>query len=167
MLDLTCHLLIKYMKIKLVYFNEIWNVYLYTDNRNWMFQTPELLTIKDEIEGHEGEYRVRKYAHPEIPIHTFGWMADNPKQRPGHGGEWSSNSITINKIFKTNLIEIAVDQLSCSVPITWLKELLGNKVQWETCPYYYGEKIVSVDGFKNKTMGEVVFDNLKINKNEK
>jgi len=117
------------MKIKLCWFNQHWNVYLYSDDSLWIGNRTEKI-IRDETPGHEGEYRLREYKHAEIPIFTFGFFADDAKQRPGHGGEWSSNSPVINRVFGTTLREIAVDQMSVAVPIEWLKELLGDNVEW-------------------------------------
>jgi hypothetical protein len=117
------------MQIKLCYFNQHWNVYLYTEEgyEGWIRKMHQAV-----IPNEEGEYRLRKYDCSEAPIFSFGYMynEENAHKRPGHGGEWSSNSMTINKVFGTNLIEVAIDQMSVAVPLDWLKKLLGKKVIW-------------------------------------
>lgn len=118
------------MQIKLCWFNQHWNVYLYTIGGYDSWNVKNTKIIRDERPEHAGEYRLREYDCVEIPIFSFGFMADDKHHRPGHGGEWSSNSSNINKIFGTNIIEVAVDQVSVAVPIEWLKELLGDNVEW-------------------------------------
>ena len=133
------------MKVKLCYYNQHWNIYLYSEDQNlkW-WENRTLKTVQDN----RGEFRLREHKHPEIPVFTFGFMCNNPKERPGHGGEWSSNSTAINKVFGTDLIEIALDQLACSVSIKWIKELLGDKVKWST-DSIYGHMITEVIGHEN------------------
>lgn len=133
------------MQVKLCYYNQHWNIYLYTTEgyTKWL-ENYDQSTIKID----SGEFNLRVYNHPEIPIHSFGFMASNPKERPGHGGEWSSNSGQINKVFGTNLYEVAVDQISVAVPMDWLKTILGARVTWEPNSIW-GEWIVNVKGEAN------------------
>lgn len=138
------------MTLKLCYFNQHWNIYFYSKQgirwEDWS-KNPEVSTVDTE----EGQFRLRKYNHPEIPVFSFGLWLYNPKGRPGHGGEWSSNSQSINREFDTNLLEIALDQLSAAVPIDWLKAVMGNKVTW-TEHDIYGYIITDVKGEENKYM---------------
>lgn len=132
---------------KLCYINQHWNVYLYSRSpitwRNWS-ETYDQKTVPND----EGEFMLREYKHPAgIPIYGFGYMYNdaNAHKRPGHQGEWSSNCKAINAVFGTNLIEVAVDQMAVSVPIDWLKELLGPKCIWQE-DENYGEKIMQIEG---------------------
>lgn len=123
------------MQIKLCYFNQHWNIYFYTEGGydSWM-NDPEQKVITDET----GEYRLRTYQHPVIPIYSFGYMynEENKSRRPGHQGEWSSNSTAINPVFGVNLYEVGVDNISVAVPMDWLKAVLGDQVVWEKHPIY-------------------------------
>lgn len=141
------------MEIRLCYFNQHWNIYLYTTTHEEYGAYDTWINNCEEktIQVDTGEYRLRKYSHPAIPIHSFGFMYDeaHANQRPGHRGEWSSNSTAINRMFNTTLLEVAVDQISVAVPIEWLKELLGDRVIWETHDIY-GHIITHVVGHPNK-----------------
>jgi hypothetical protein len=122
-------------------------MYFYSDGityNDWC-KNPELTTARRDEGTHTGEYRLRKYEHPEIPVYDFGFWTDEPKLRPGHGGEWSSNSEAINKVFGTNLLEIALDQLSVAAPIDWIKEKIGDAVVWEEADIW-GHIITEVKG---------------------
>ena len=135
------------MILKLCYFNNHWNIYFYSSDANkdsWIGNS-ELTTKDDE----KGQYRLRQHLHPEIPVYSFGFMANNPKYRPGHGGEWSSNSRQILNIFGEDLLEIALDQISCAAPISWLKQVMGDKVIWKE-HHIYGHIITDVVGEKSE-----------------
>lgn len=143
------------MQIKLCYFNQRWNVYLYTTQqgdhgkwKEWLHNEHTQTKPRYDQKGNiEGEYRLRDYQHPEgFPIYSFGFMYNdaNSKHRPEHGGEWSSNSEAINKEFGIDLIEIAFDQISVAVPFDWLKKLLGDQVIWK------GREIIEIKGYSNK-----------------
>jgi|688.fasta_scaffold17891_19 hypothetical protein len=139
------------MQIKFCYFNQHWNIYLYSGDGNNSLN-PKWLDNKETITKDEdgGIYRLTKYEHPEgIPVHTFGFLTHNVKHRPGHGGEWSSNSTAVNKVFNVDIYEIALDQISVAVPMVWLKELLGDKVVWEP-DTVYGEWISEIKEYENE-----------------
>lgn len=117
------------MEIKLCYFNGYWNPYIYSTN-------PSKL-IEENVENKKvvgGTMRLTNYKHEEIPcLYSFGLTVDNPKHAPGHGGEWSSNSYEVNKVFKTDLKEVGVDGMSMAVSLEWLKSLITDKVEeWGT-----------------------------------
>ncbi len=149
------------MILKLCYFNQHWNIYFYSEGisyNDWL-KEPELQTITED----RGEYRLRKYKHPEIPIHSFGFMANEGEYKPGHGGEWSSNSVAINNVFKTNLLEVDVDQISVAVPIDWLKKVMRDNVTWKE-DHIYGYKITDVrnqENISNKWI-EIPVSNLQV-----
>ena len=138
------------MTIKLCYFNQHWNIYLYSndeDKNKWSKHM--YLTTIIHHEDFDREYRLRKYEHPEIPcLYFFGVYYYDKNKRPGHDGEWSSRSEVINPIFGKDLYEVAVDQTSMAVSLKWLKELLGDKVVWGPFPVW-GEVITSVIGENN------------------
>jgi len=141
------------MQVKLCYFNQHWNIYLYTTDDSkygeydlWS-NNPSIKTINAD----HGEYRLRQYLHPAgIPVFSYGLFAHDPKQRPGHGGEWSSNTNTINRVFSTTLLEAALDSIAVAFPITWLKDLLGDQVTWDTHDIY-GHWITHVKGIAKPT----------------
>lgn len=63
---------------------------------------------KDE----RGELRLRDHGpHPlfGFNVFSFGYMANEAKDRPGHGHEWSSNEASINAAFGTDLIKVVLD----------------------------------------------------------
>lgn len=142
------------MQIRLCYFNEHWNIYLYSTDHTkygeYNLWSDNVHEITKRIEN--GEFRLRDYIHPQgIPVYTFGLMLDNPKERPGHGGEWSSNSRSILMIFNINLLEVALDGIAVAVPIQWIKDVLGDQVIWEDDDIY-GYKITHVKGHSNDYM---------------
>lgn len=131
------------MQIKMCYINQHWYVYLYVND---VFNAHEVKTVRND----RGVYRLSKFSHDEIPeAYNFGFMADNPQERPGHGGEWSSNSNAINQAFGTNIWEIAVNNVSISVPFDWLVKLLGDDVDWQDDDIYI-KWIKNVKGIENK-----------------
>lgn len=116
------------MEIKLCYFNGYWNPYLYSSNPSKLIE--EFVENK-KISG--GTMRLTKYKHEEIPcLYSFGLTVNNPKHAPGHGGEWSSNSYEVNKLFGTDLKEVGLDGISMAVSLEWLKSLIGYKATWGT-----------------------------------
>jgi len=112
------------IKINFKYFNDKFNLY---------FEGEDIPQKENErfIFEENGRYRLTKWANRRMPIYSFGYLTDCMESRPGHRGEWSSNSSQINKKFNTDLIEIAYNGWSCATSKTWLKELLGNKVEWD------------------------------------
>lgn len=145
------------MQIQLSYYNQHWNIYIYSKTKEtvgayneWLGKhTTETKPLK-EGDKEIGEVRLRTYTHPNIPLYSYGLMLNEPKQRPGHGGEWSSNSRTINQFFGTNLIEAAVDGIAMAVPVDWIKEILGDKVKWETHDIF-GWIITDIEGQTEKS----------------
>jgi hypothetical protein len=141
------------MQVKLCYFNQHWNIYLYTGTNKGFYDAPWINIKPTEqviVRGDEGEYRLRTYSHPDIPVLcSFGFWYYDEKRRPGHGGEWSSNSRVINEVFGTDLYEVALDQISMAVSLKWLKEVLGDKVVWEPDDIW-GSIITHVKGEKNE-----------------
>ncbi len=130
------------MRIFLCFFNGHWNIYFYGKE----------IDFKDftlETRGNQrGQFRLRTY-NTEAPIYGFGFWCDNPKERPGHGGEWSSNSDTINSQFGTNLKELAYNQMSMAAPLPWIKEMIGSVATWKK-DLYWGEKITHIKNVQNK-----------------
>ncbi len=156
------------MQVKLCYFNEHWNIYLYSEHEHtgWLNSTFTVQTVPTE---NEGEYRLRTYTHPEIPLLcSFGFMYNeaNKDDRPGHGGEWSSNSMAINKIFGTDLYEVGLDGIGVAISVKWFKHLLGDKLQWQDDDIY-GCIITDVKGVENKYMAWTTQFSNKIQNNEK
>jgi len=128
------------IKKRVCWFNQRWNVYLSSEGNYDQWQIKEILHKKDN----GGEYRLTSYDIEGLTIYTFGLFLDNPKARPGHGGEWSSNSTNINEVFNINIIEIGVDGLAAAIDINVLKDLLGET--FALVPSIYGMKFISADG---------------------
>jgi hypothetical protein len=137
------------MLIKAEYYNSHWNIFIHSKSnrsmsvfKDWIEKETEQVIPYDD----EGEFRLRTYSHPEIPcLHSFGLYLFDAKQRPGHGGEWSSRTQIINHIFDVNLMECAVDGIAMAVDRQWLKDLLGDNAKWAHNDSY-GEYIVEIKG---------------------
>jgi len=67
------------MQIKLCYFNQQWNIYLYTKKgiEGWMKDNLTLTTIRDNDPKHSGIYNLREYRFLDTVFYNFGFMADN------------------------------------------------------------------------------------------
>jgi hypothetical protein len=91
-------------KIEFVRINENFEPYITVDN---------LVKGEDKtVKAHGGTFRLTSYTDEEgNEYFSFGYMVDDVKQRPGHGGEWSSNSKAINEVFGIDLIECAIKEL--------------------------------------------------------
>jgi hypothetical protein len=97
------------MKWTYVRINQHFEPYLEVDSYSKIFN--EIKKVDD------GEFRLTTYETNEgLKLYTYGFMATNPNERPGHGGEWSSNSTTINKVFSLNLCGIAVKAIGGPYP---------------------------------------------------
>jgi len=115
-------------KIALIYFNNCWNVYCEGDEVTFRNPT-ESFTVRSD-NSRSGEWRLRKHdGQIQIPLYTFGYMADRLEARPGHGGEWSSRSSIVNEVFGVQLMEIAYNRVSCAVLVSDLQRLIGDQAQ--------------------------------------
>ena len=100
--------------------NRYFNIYFGYDNK---LNVVEPLDFKDceelyhkKSRDENGEFFLKKYKHPsDLIFYTFGYMADDERERPGHGGYWSSNCTTINKIFDVDLIGVAISGFAASM----------------------------------------------------
>jgi hypothetical protein len=89
------------MEIKFIRINEPYEPYITVGSYE------KLSTIGFKVDG--GEYRLTSYKTDEgLWLYTYGFMAKDPKHRPGHGGEWSSRPAIINGIFDTDLVGVNV-----------------------------------------------------------
>ena len=104
-------------------FNDRANLYLYGP----MVELVETRTV----DAWDGQYRLRKYLAGDLEVFTFGFMATDPRKRPGHGGEWSSNSEQINQVFGVNLRECAYNQIACAIKIEDMKDFAPSNVTYE------------------------------------
>lgn len=141
------------LRVKLIYFNQRWNVYMYTTAKTgwvdseWLYKYEQEVKTMVTPEGHMYEARLRKHTHDVLPAYSYGHYFFERNHRPGHDGEWSSRCEIINKEFDINIIEVAIDQCSMAVPYEWLKRLMGNLVVWgEGC---CGPEITHVHGMEN------------------
>src|SRR5437868_4060870 len=115
------------LQVTLIYINEYWNVYMETEEGSSKWYSKY---VTNGIFRNGGEYKLRFHAHEDLYIYSFGFLADDPTQRPGHKGEWSSNAQHINKLFDMELTEVAIDNVAVAVPVQWLKTLFGDRVTW-------------------------------------
>lgn len=128
------------IKKRICWYNQRWNVYLSSEGGYDAWSIIEILHKRND----DGEYRLTSYNVEGLTIYTFGWFADDAKSRPGHGGEWSSNSTNINEVFGVNLTEIGVDGIAASIDVDVLKSLLGEEFVF--VPSTFGIHILSADG---------------------
>jgi hypothetical protein len=121
-------------KIKLLYFNSRWNLYICGEEVNiYRDNAVEVSSIGNE----DHEFILRKFeVGLQVPFYTFGLMYRDERKRPGHHGEWSSRSSVINSIFGTDLLEVAYNGVSTAISAADLRKLLGDKA--EVKPYVSG-----------------------------
>jgi hypothetical protein len=81
--------------------------------------TVESLEKVDEkfVEKPEQRFRLTTFVD-ELgnKFYDYGLWYKDASQRPGHGGEWSSNPTTINRIFGVHIMECAVKDLTGTHP---------------------------------------------------
>lgn len=114
------------MEARTCYFNEVFNLYLFDENfnpDNW---------IKTELQYYElegyGRMRLTKYACNDLEFYTFGLFADDPKKRPGHGGEWSSNPMTVKYCFGIDLVNLSLNGFSVHMEYSQIFKLFNPEV---------------------------------------
>jgi hypothetical protein len=90
----------KKIDIKHDYIGSNWNEYFV---ENFTKQMPN----GDEV-------RLRFYRDGAFRWYTFGIMSKNPNNRPGHGGEWSSNAKFINEVFGIKLVDGVLNSYTCA-----------------------------------------------------
>lgn len=67
------------------------------------------VTVAGQVAESDGHFFLRTYVDEQgNKFFTFGYWNDDPKQRPGHGGYWSSNAESIKHHFGIDLIECVV-----------------------------------------------------------
>lgn len=81
------------------------------------------------------EIRLTSYKDGDDNLYySFGLLTKDPIHRPGHGGEWSSNSLAINNFFQKDLRECAVrtekDQVWCAMAIARNDIDLPDNLEW-------------------------------------
>jgi len=123
---------------KLYWYNEQWNVYLTSTEGHEGWKEIRINNITKD----GGIYRLSEYAVEDLKIYSFGFLTHNRDQRPGHGGEWSSNCQRINQVFDVNITEIGMDGMSAAIDIFTLSSLLGGEYIINPSPY--GMSIQSV-----------------------
>lgn len=104
-------------------FNQHGNLYLYGPDKKF--------SMEQKVSNDHGTFRLTTYLAGDLEIFTFGFYASDPKERPGHGGEWSSNSHAIRQVFGEDLKEIAYNGLACAIRIEDAKELAPQGVTYK------------------------------------
>ncbi len=111
--------------VKTCYFNETFNVYLYTD------RTEQPVKVKETIRNlSEGRFRLTEYTKCGLTYYTFGLLTHDERKRPGHKGEWSSNEHTVKELFDLDLIGVGLDGLAVSIKHDDLLNLVNLDVYY-------------------------------------
>lgn len=127
-------------QVKLVWYNEQWNMYVTTDKQT-MIEHKELnMCVKKE---NSGEFRMTQW-QTELPVevYSFGYWYTDPLRRPGHGGLWSSREAIVNPLFNLDLFGIGLNSWACFVRARDLPKFLpeGATVVLETTKHSNDEK---------------------------
>lgn len=133
----------------------------YNDRANLHLFGPEVdWRTGDEktIERSNGDvFRLTAHKAGSLTVYTFGLMCKDPKERPGHGGEWSSNSDTINEMFGVDIRECGYNGISCAIDINDMKAFAPAGV------YYAGLSQLGFHEFKmdqTKRMEKIDLDGI-------
>ena len=110
---------------KTCYFNSVFNVYFNIRQYSWN-EWKKIEEQKKTVNG--GTFRLTKYQLEDVVFYTFGFMTDDINQRPGHGGEWSSNEDSIKNHFGIELLGIGLDNMAVSVTYDVLFQHLNPDV---------------------------------------
>lgn len=136
------------------------------------------------VEGPEGNFRLTTYLSDKgIKLYTFGYNVFDPKAKPDHGGEWSSNSTCINEKFGVKIAECAVKCMTGNCPgslmamacdIEWIKSIKPDCLVWEPRSVYIDGSLYQpfeddefprgLDYFQSTVLdakGELVYPNIK------
>lgn len=114
------------MKAKTCYFNQAFNCYIETGTDSSYNDWVQIEEKKKGIQN--GILRLTKYQYNELEFYTFGYWCLNPKERPGHGGEWSSNPDTIRQHFGIDLLNVGLDHISVAMTYGQLFKLYNPDV---------------------------------------
>ena len=76
---------------------------------------------KKEIAYEDGYYVIKTY---ENGLMSYGYMANDPKDRPGHGGCWSSSCGKIYETTGLELIDVIAGGCCYALPIEEAKKIL-------------------------------------------
>ena len=99
---------------KLCYFNQTFNLYLYkAQGVDWIKRDEQL--IEDTFSCGKGVLRLTSYYFDGHTFYSYGLYYNDRNQRPGHGGEWSSNSMFINERFNTDMFECSLNGIACAI----------------------------------------------------
>lgn len=117
------------MKLKTCYFNQAFNVYIETgtdsSSRDWVMVEEKKIPVQN------GVLRLTKYHYNDLEFYTFGYWCNNPKERPRHGGEWSSNPDSIRQHFGIELLNVGLDSISVAMTYEQLFKLFNPDVYQE------------------------------------
>ncbi|MHA2180093.1 MAG: hypothetical protein ACXAAH_01580 [Promethearchaeota archaeon] len=85
-----------------------------------------LKKLGEEKRGNEnGLYRLTTYEDvvTGTKFYSFGYLTADAADRPGHRGEWSSNSTMINEIFGVKITECAVKEMNDNIFISMAHDI--------------------------------------------
>ncbi|WP_211746369.1 hypothetical protein [Paenibacillus sp. Marseille-Q4541] len=88
--------------LKLIYFNQQWNPYFLLDEPKEKVYPGKL---DNTFKFGDGDFL---YSFSELGLCDFGFRAHKEKDKPGHGGLWSSNSGTLTFVLKKSMKEVSV-----------------------------------------------------------
>ncbi len=115
------------IKMRACWYNQQWNIHL---EGVPFIKEPEV-TYRTNAKG---QFRLTHYGHD---IYSFGYTTFDTDERPGHGGEWSSNSMAINKEYNIQLTEIGVDGFAMAIKTDILKSILPKSMKLEMSSLFY------------------------------
>lgn len=107
----------KTVMIEAAYYNGQWNINLKSED------IAIEKTNEQEQRDERGSYRLSYY---DNGIYSYGYTVDNDADKPGHGGEWSSNTARIGHVFGIDLIAIGVNGFAKAINVNTLKSWLPD-----------------------------------------
>jgi hypothetical protein len=120
------------MKGKLCYFNQTFNVYLYSISE----RCEDWKTVKEtklRIHNDSATFRLTEYDVEGFTFYTFGILCDKMEDRPNHKGEWSSNDSMVKELFGLELLPIGLDGISASMSYDNIAKVINPDVFQRGC----------------------------------
>jgi len=122
------------MKTTLCYFNQKYNLYLNDDNivLNSLDSTEFTARISNKADFGDkmkhGILRLTIYQYKSLFFYSFGIFYDEEQDRPGHNGEWSSNSDYIYLMTGIRLFETSLNRFSVAIPQDKVLDLINDDI---------------------------------------
>lgn len=120
------------MRGKLCYFNQTFNVYLYSISERY----EDWKTVKEtklRIQNDSATFRLTEYEVEGFTFYSFGILCDKMEDRPGHKGEWSSNQTMVKELFGLELLPIGLDGIGVSMSYENISKVINPDVFQRGC----------------------------------